>query len=74
MAQIHLGIAILAEVTGTIALKYAQGLTNSLPLLVVVLGYGLAFILVAKVVQVLPLAIMYAIWSGFTADQIYLNA
>ncbi len=64
MAWLYLSIAILAEVAGTIALKYSQGFTKPLPLLVVVFGYGLAFFLLAKVVQVLPLAITYAIWSG----------
>ena len=64
MAWLYLVIAILAEVAGTIALKYAEGFTKPLPVLVVVLGYGLAFFMLSKVVQVLPLAITYAIWSG----------
>jgi small multidrug resistance pump len=64
MGWLYLFIAILAEVAGTIALKYAEGFTKPLPVLVVVLGYGLAFFLLSKVVQVLPLAITYAIWSG----------
>lgn len=64
MAWFYLSIAILAEVAGTVALKYTQGFTKPLPLLVVIFGYGLAFFLLAKVVQTLPLAITYAIWSG----------
>ncbi len=64
MAWLYLFIAILAEVAGTIALKYAQGFTKPIPVLVVVLGYSIAFFLLSKVVQVLPLAITYAIWSG----------
>ncbi len=64
MAWLYLSIAILAEVAGTVALKYTQGFTKPLPLLVVIFGYGLAFFLLAKVVQTLPLAITYAIWSG----------
>jgi len=65
MAWIYLGIAILAEAAGTVALKYAEGFTKILPVLVVLLGYGLAFFLLSKVVQMLPLAITYAIWAGF---------
>ena len=64
MAWIYLCIAILAEVAGTVALKYTEGFTRPLPILVVALGYGIAFFLLSKVVQVLPLAITYAIWSG----------
>jgi small multidrug resistance pump len=64
MAWIYLCIAILAEVAGTLALKYAEGFTKPLPVLVVALGYGIAFFLLSKVVQMLPLAITYAIWSG----------
>jgi small multidrug resistance pump len=64
MGWLYLFIAILAEVAGTIALKYAEGFTKPLPVLGVVMGYGLAFFLLSKVVQVLPLAVTYAIWSG----------
>lgn len=64
MAWIYLCVAILAEVAGTVALKYTVGFTKPLPILVVVLGYGIAFFLLSKVVQMLPLAITYAIWSG----------
>ncbi|MBU3725166.1 MAG: multidrug efflux SMR transporter [Burkholderiaceae bacterium] len=64
MTWLYLGIAIAAEVAGTIALRYTDGFSRPLPILIVALGYGLAFFLLAKVVQVLPLAITYAIWSG----------
>lgn len=64
MAWIYLFIAILAEVAGTVALKHTEGFTRPLPILVVALGYGTAFFLLSKVVQVLPLAVTYAIWSG----------
>lgn len=64
MAWLYLSIAILAEVAGTIALKYADGFTKPIPVMVVVLGYALAFFLLSKVVQILPLAITYAIWAG----------
>ncbi len=59
-----LSIAILAEVIGTVALKSAAGFTKPLPSLVVIAGYGLAFFLLARVVQTIPLAVAYAVWSG----------
>lgn len=64
MAWIMLSIAILAEVIGTVALKYAAGFTKPIPSLIVVVGYGLAFFLLSKVVQTIPLAVSYAVWSG----------
>lgn len=64
MAWLMLGIAILAEVIGTVALKYADGFTKPIPSVIVILGYGLAFFLLSRVVQTIPLAVAYAVWSG----------
>ncbi len=59
-----LGIAIIAEVIGTVALKHTDGFTKPIPSLIVILGYGLAFFLLSRVVQTIPLAVAYAVWSG----------
>jgi small multidrug resistance pump len=64
MAWIYLSIAIVAEVIATTALKYTEGFTRLLPTSVVLVGYGIAFFLLSKIVQMLPLAVTYAIWSG----------
>ncbi len=64
MAWLYLAIAICAEVIATTALKYAEGFTRLGPSILVVVGYGIAFFFLSKIVQVLPLAITYAIWSG----------
>ncbi len=64
MAWLMLGIAIIAEVIGTVALKHADGFTKPIPSLIVILGYGLAFFLLSRVVQTIPLAVAYAVWSG----------
>jgi len=64
VAWLMLSIAILAEVIGTVALKYADGFTKPIPSLIVIVGYGLAFFLLSKVVQTIPLATSYAVWSG----------
>lgn len=63
-AYLLLGLAIVAEVAGTIALRFARGLTRPLPTLIVVVGYGLAFWLLSVVVQRLPAGVTYAIWAG----------
>lgn len=64
MAWLYLAIAIGAEVIATTALKFAEGFSKLTPSLVVVAGYGIAFFCLSKVVQELPLAVTYAIWSG----------
>ncbi len=64
MAWIYLCIAIIAEVIATTALKQTEGFTKLVPSFLVVSGYGIAFYLLSKIVQLLPLAITYAIWSG----------
>ena len=64
MAWIYLTIAIVAEVIATTALKTSEGFTKLTPSLIVLVGYGIAFYLLSKIVQILPLAITYAIWSG----------
>ena len=59
-----LSIAVIAEVFATLALKASDGLTKMYPVFIVIIGYSIAFVALAKVLQVLPVAIIYAIWSG----------
>ena len=59
-----LAIAICGEVIATTALKASNEFTRLVPSIVVVLGYGTAFYFMAISMRVLPVGIMYAIWSG----------
>ncbi len=59
-----LAIAIVAEVAATVSLKLADGFSRPLPLVVVVLGYGIALLLLSLVLQRLPVGMVYAIWAG----------
>ncbi len=59
-----LAIAIIAEVIGTTALKASNEFTRLIPSLIVVVGYGTAFYFMSISLRVLPVGIMYAIWSG----------
>lgn len=59
-----IGIAIIAEVVATTSLKASKEFTLLLPSLVVVVGYGIAFYFMTISLRVLPVGIMYAIWSG----------
>jgi small multidrug resistance pump len=40
--------AILAEVTGTIALRFSEGFSRLAPSILVVVGYGVAFVALSK--------------------------
>ena len=61
---VSLGIAIVAEVIATSALKASAGLTRPLPILVLAVGYGLAFWLLSLTLRSIPVGVAYAIWSG----------
>jgi small multidrug resistance pump len=59
-----LGIAIIAEVIGTSALKASHEFSRLIPSLVVIAGYGTAFYFMSLAMRTIPLGITYAIWSG----------
>jgi small multidrug resistance pump len=60
----YLLIAIVSEVVATSALKTSEGFTKLGPSAIVVIGYGLAFYLLALTLDQIPVGIAYAIWSG----------
>jgi small multidrug resistance pump len=64
MNWLYLGIAIVAEVIGTSALKAADGFTRLMPSLVVVIGYLVAFYFLSLTLRAIPVGVAYAIWSG----------
>lgn len=64
MHWVFLGIAILAEVTATSALKLTDGFTRLLPSAMVVAGYGFAFYFLALTLRTLNVGVAYAIWAG----------
>ena len=61
---ILLGLAIVAEVIGTTALKFSDGFTRLWPSLVVAVSYAAAFYLLAVTLRSIPVGVAYAIWSG----------
>ncbi|GAA3586623.1 MULTISPECIES: SMR family transporter [Marinobacter] len=56
--------AIGAEVVATSALKASDGFSRLWPSVLVVVGYGLAFYLLALTLRSIPVGVAYAIWSG----------
>lgn len=61
---IYLALAILGEVIATSALKAANGFSETIPSILVVIGYGVAFYYLSLSLKTIPLGISYAIWSG----------
>jgi len=45
-------------------LKASDGFTKSIPNVIVVIGYGLAFYFLSLVLRSIPVGVTYAIWSG----------
>ncbi|MGB0343140.1 MAG: DMT family transporter [Parvibaculales bacterium] len=64
MTWMLLGLAIAFEVTGTIALKLSDGMQKIGYVTILAASYGLSFYLMSLVAKVLPVSIVYAIWSG----------
>ncbi|BAI73206.1 small multidrug resistance protein [Azospirillum sp. B510] len=64
MSWLYLGVAILFEVVGTSAMKMSDGMTRLAPAAVVVVCYGVAFLLLAKALRGMEVGIAYAIWSA----------
>lgn len=64
MHYIHLFIAIVCETIGTSALQASQQFTRLTPSIIAVVGYGGAFYFMALALRVMPVGIVYAIWSG----------
>ena len=56
--------AIFCEVTGTMLLPVTQNFTKLTPTLILAVCYLTAFYLLTFVVNKLPIAIVYATWSG----------
>jgi len=61
---IFLAVAIVSEVIATSALKPSAGFTRLWPSIMVIAGYASAFYFLSLTLNVLPIGVAYAIWSG----------
>ncbi|WP_292803764.1 multidrug efflux SMR transporter [Methylotenera sp.] len=64
MHWFYLVIAIVSEVIATSALKAADGFTQLVPSIIVVVGYAAAFYFLSLTLRFIPIGITYAVWSG----------
>ena len=63
-AYLSLLAAIFFEVCGTLLLPASQNFTNVKATVSLLLFYGISFYFLSIVVKFIPIAIMYATWSG----------
>ena len=64
MHYIYLVVAILFEAFGMAALKASDGFTKTWPALGSLACFGMAVYLLSLILRVLPIGVVYAIWSG----------
>ena len=63
-SYLALGIAIVAEVIATTALKSSDSFTRLVPSIITVIGYGTALYFLTVTMKSIPTGVTYAIWSG----------
>lgn len=63
-AYYYLAIAICAEVIATVSMKAVKGFNTPLPLILVIIGYAIAFWMLTLVVRSIPVGVAYAVWAG----------
>jgi small multidrug resistance pump len=61
---IALFFAVAAETIGTTALQASQQFSKLWPSVICVVSYAVAFYLLSLALKVMPVGILYAIWSG----------
>ncbi len=61
---LYLAIAIIGEVIATTHLKLSDGFTRPIPILIMVVSFVIAFWSLSIVVRIVPIGLIYAIWSG----------
>ena len=61
---IYLIVAVAAETIGTTALQASQQFSRLVPSVIVLVAYGFSFYMLGLTLKVMPVGIVYAIWSG----------
>ena len=64
MSYMFLAGAILFEVIGTLLLPVTQNFTRAIPTMIMITCYAVAFYCLTFAIRDIPIAIVYAIWSG----------
>ncbi|MEU3713886.1 DMT family transporter [Streptomyces catenulae] len=64
MGYLTLAGAILSEILATTAMKYSDGFSRLWPSLATLVGYLVAFTLLARTLKTMSVGTAYAIWAG----------
>lgn len=64
ISYLFLGGAIVCEVMGTLLLPATQNFTRIAPTITMICCYAIAFYCLTFAIRDIPIAIVYAIWSG----------
>lgn len=64
MAYVYLAAAIVFEILGTLTLKYTEGFTKVIPIMLTVVCHGICFVALAAALKSLPISMVYSIWAG----------
>lgn len=64
MSWFYLGLAIVAEVIATTALKATASFSKLWPSVITMVGYAVAFYFLSLTLRHIPVGIAYAVWSG----------
>ncbi len=64
MTYFYLFLAIICEVFGTMLLSSSGNFTKPIPTITLSIAYFLAFYFLTFAMKTLPIAIVYATWSG----------
>ena len=64
LSYFYLFAAIAFEVLGTMLLPVSKNFTKVIPSLIITLSYFISFYFASNALKTLPLAIVYASWSG----------
>lgn len=64
VAYYYLAVAICSEVIATVSMKAIKGFSTPIPLLLVIVGYSVAFWMLTLVVRTVPVGVAYAVWAG----------
>lgn len=64
LGYLFLAVAIFSEAIGAVMLKLSNGFTRFKPSAVVVVSYTLAFYMLSLTLNIIPLSMSYATWSG----------
>ncbi len=64
ISWLFLLIAILSEVAATINMKLSMGLTRVIPIIAMVILYGISFGFLALSLKTIDVSVSYAVWSG----------